>query len=523
MALSQADLTRIALDITSGLANQDRFSRLLSTIRQNLQSDAAALLAFKGQYFSPLAIDGLNADVLGRRFMLSEHPRLETIARAGDVVRFPADSELADPYDGQIPNQGEQLKVHACIGLPLFANERLIGAVTIDAFDPAQFDKFSNNELRALSAIAAASLNNALMLEKLERLALNSHDQSDKDTAKSQTLTNTDSEIIGHSSIMKELNNEIEVVAHSDLNVLILGETGTGKELVAKAIHQLSSRSGMPLVYLNCAALPESVAESELFGHVKGAFTGAISHRSGKFEMADKGTLFLDEIGELPLPLQAKLLRVLQYGDLQKIGDDRSLKVDVRIIAATNKALKTEVLEGRFRADLYHRLSVFPLLVPPLREREQDVALLSGFFIERYRQKLGLKQLNLSPNSLALLNQYAWPGNVRELEHAIHRAAILARSQASNGLCIIQPQHFELAGMSQAPNQNDPSSHTSSPQVHAFSLSKLVSLKQATDEFQTEFIRQTLNEANQNWAATARQLQLDPGNLHRLAKRLGLK
>ncbi|PWF63029.1 nitric oxide reductase transcription regulator [Shewanella sp. BC20] len=518
MALSQTDLTRIALDITSGLAHRDRFTRLLDTVRANLHCDAAALLTFHGHYFTPLAIDGLNEDVLGRRFILNEHPRLEAIARAGDIVRFPADSELADPYDGLIPNQTGALKVHACIGLPLFADEQLIGAVTIDAFNPLQFDQFSNTELRSLSAIAAASLSNALLVEKLERMALNSHSTHVQE--KSPNL-NHDAEIIGNSPQMQSLNREIEVVAHSDLNVLILGETGTGKELVAQAIHQKSARQHKPLVYLNCAALPESVAESELFGHIKGAFTGAISHRSGKFEMADKGTLFLDEIGELPLTLQAKLLRVLQYGDIQKVGDDRSLKVDVRIIAATNKDLKTEVLAARFRADLYHRLSVFPLLVPPLREREQDITLLSGFFAERYRQKLGMKQLNFSPSSLMLLNQYAWPGNVRELEHAIHRATVLARVSAQDGCCTIAPQHFDLPFKQSSVETNA----SASLSVNDMQLRPLegVSLALATDAFQRDYIKQVLTAQNGNWAASARALGLDPGNLHRLAKRLRLK
>ncbi|WP_042883205.1 sigma 54-interacting transcriptional regulator, partial [Aeromonas sp. ZOR0002] len=176
-------------------------------------------------------------------------------------------------------------------------------------------------------------------------------------------------EMVGHSPAMARLRHEIEVVASSELNVLILGETGVGKELIAKAVHGGSPRAHAPLVYLNCAALPESVAESELFGHVKGAFTGAIHNRAGKFELADKGTLFLDEIGELSLALQAKLLRVLQYGDLQRIGDDTPLKVNVRILAATNRDLKQAVVEGQFRADLYHRLSVFPIHAPALRER----------------------------------------------------------------------------------------------------------------------------------------------------------
>lgn len=516
MALSQTELTRIALDITSGLSNRDRFSRLLDIIRQNLNCDAAALLAFQGQQFIPLAIDGLNADVLGRRFLVDEHPRLEAIARAGDVVRFPADSDLADPYDGLIPNQGDELKVHACIGLPLYADERLIGAITIDGFDPDQFQTFTNNELRSLSAIAAVSLSNALMIDRLEKAAFQSQDSG---TAMSTDIT-TDSnvEMIGQAQSMQSLNNEIKVVASTDLNVLILGETGTGKELIAKAVHQGSERKNSPLVYLNCAALPESVAESELFGHVKGAFTGAISNRSGKFELADKGTLFLDEIGELPLTLQAKLLRVLQYGDIQKIGDDRSRKVDVRIIAATNKDLKQEILAGRFRADLYHRLSVFPLMVPALRERDDDITLLCGYFVEQCRQKLGIKNLSLSPTSLSLLKQYDWPGNIRELEHALHRAAVLAKSQAANDLPQILPQHFDIPGQS----------HTNKTQLcdsvsSSFQSSFTGSLKDATDEFQAQYIRHALTENRGQWAATSRQLKVDSGNLHRLAKRLGLK
>ncbi|EDQ02104.1 nitric oxide reductase transcriptional regulator NorR [Shewanella benthica] len=516
MALSQTELTQIALDITSGLSNRDRFSRLLDTIRQNLHCDAAALLAFQDGQFTPLAIDGLNADVLGRRFLVDEHPRLEAIARAGDIVRFPSDSTLADPYDGLIPNQGDKLKVHACIGLPLFANENLIGAITIDGFDPRQFDQFSNSELRSLSAIAAVSLSNALMIDRLEKLAVQS-----QDSLLAMRLgidTNTDVEVIAQSEIMQSLHDEIEMVAATDLNVLILGETGTGKELVAKAVHQGSERKDMSLVYLNCAALPESIAESELFGHVKGAFTGAISNRSGKFELADKGTLFLDEIGELPLTLQSKLLRILQYGDLQKIGDDRSRKVDVRIIAATNKDLKQEVLAGRFRADLYHRLSVFPLMVPPLKERGDDITLLSGYFVERCRQKLGINNLSLSPASLSQLKQYSWPGNVRELEHVLHRAAVLARAQSRGGLCQISPHHLESITQADEPDI----SRQASKESNKFNIGDN-SLKDATDEFQSQYIRQALAENNGQWAATARKLKLDSGNLHRLAKRLRLK
>lgn len=296
--------------------------------------------------------------------------------------------------------------------------------------------------------------------------------------------------------------------------MLISGETGTGKELVAKAVHQGSPRAANPLVYLNCAALPESVAESELFGHVKGAFTGAISNRSGKFEMADNGTLFLDEIGELSLALQAKLLRVLQYGDIQRVGDDRSLRVDVRVLAATNRDLRQEVVEGRFRADLYHRLSVFPLSVPPLRERESDVVLLAGYFCEQCRLRMGLARVILAEAARNRLQQWSWPGNVRELEHAIHRAVVLARATQAGDEVVLEPQHFQFAvAAPMLPTET----------AAAAPATGNINLREATDSFQREAISRAL-EANQgNWAATARALELDVANLHRLAKRSGLK
>lgn len=504
--LSTYNLARIALDLQQGISHRDRFQRLIHSLRELLASDASALLRYENGQFIPLAIDGLSQDVLGRRFKLIEHPRLEAIARAGDVVRFPTDSTLPDPYDGLIPNH-EALKVHACIGLPLFSDDALIGALTIDGLNPHQFDEIPDRELRLVSALAAAALANALLLERLAR-------QNPEPISPRTRPASDEVEMIGEAPAMRQLRHEIKVVAASDLNVLILGETGVGKELIAQAIHRGSTRSGKSLVYLNCAALPDAVAESELFGHVKGAFTGAIHNRAGKFELADQGTLFLDEIGELSLSLQAKLLRVLQYGDLQRIGDDNQLKVNVRILAATNRDLKQEVVAGRFRSDLYHRLSVFPLQAPALRDRREDIPLLAGYFAERCRSAMGLERLTLQADALALLSRYDWPGNVRELEHAIHRAAVLARAEQDQAVAVITPHHLAL-GQS-APTGSDSQAATPEP-------AQPVALKEATEAFQCQLIRQTLAAHNQNWAATARQLGIDPGNLHRLAQRLGLK
>ncbi len=503
MRFSLNVLAGIAIELQSGIGHADRFQRLITTLRQVLACDASALLRYEARQFIPLAIDGLAQDVLGRRFTLEGHPRLEAIARAGDVVRFPADSDLPDPYDGLIPGQ-EKLKVHACVGLPLFAGQNLIGALTLDGMSPDQFDAFSDEELRLVAALAAGALNNALLIEELER-------QNMLPGAPAAFEQVARSEMIGLSPGMVQLKKEIAIVAPSDLNVLIGGETGTGKELVAKAIHEASPRADKPLVYLNCAALPESVAESELFGHVKGAFTGAISNRSGKFEMADNGTLFLDEIGELSLALQAKLLRVLQYGDIQRVGDDRSQRVDVRVLAATNRDLREEVVAGRFRADLYHRLSVFPLQVPPLRERGEDVVLLAGYFCEQCRLRFGLGRVALSPAARGHLQRYGWPGNVRELEHAIHRAVVLARGTQHAGDIVLEAHHFALSDEPAPPAK--PVSVPLSGQ----------NLREATEAFQRTLISRALEESGGKWAACARALEMDVANLHRLAKRLGLK
>lgn len=479
MSFSVDELARIAIDLQSDIGHTDRFSRLITTLRQILGCDASALLRYEAHQFVPLAIDGLAQDVLGRRFALEGHPRLEAIARAGDVVRFPADSDLPDPYDGLIPGH-ESLKVHACVGLPLFAGQTLIGALTLDGMDADRFDSFSDEELRLIAALVAGALNNALLIARLEAQNVLPAQAVNYPLPERQ-------EIIGLSGPMLQLKKEIDIVAASDLNVLISGETGTGKELVAKAVHQGSPRAANPLVYLNCAALPESVAESELFGHVKGAFTGAISNRSGKFEMADNGTLFLDEIGELSLALQAKLLRVLQYGDIQRVGDDRSLRVDVRVLAATNRDLRQEVVEGRFRADLYHRLSVFPLSVPPLRERESDVVLLAGYFCEQCRLRMGLARVILAEAARNRLQQWSWPGNVRELEHAIHRAVVLARATQAGDEVVLEPQHFQFAvAAPMLPTET----------AAAAPATGNINLREATDSFQREAISRAL-EANQ--------------------------
>ena len=235
--------------------------------------------------------------------------------------------------------------------------------------------------------------------------------------------------MVGTSPAMNALFGEIDQVASTNATVLMVGETGTGKELVARAIHAHSSRSESVLVKVNCAALSAGLIESELFGHEKGAFTGAISQRTGRFELADGGTIFLDEIGDLSAELQAKLLRVLQEGEFERVGGTDTLKVDTRVLAATNQNLEQAVEERRFRADLYYRLRVFPLRVPPLRERTGDIPLLVHYFLNFFTGTLGKPVQRVSPEKMAALNAYDWPGNVRELKNVIERAVITSSGQ----------------------------------------------------------------------------------------------
>jgi PAS domain S-box-containing protein len=233
-------------------------------------------------------------------------------------------------------------------------------------------------------------------------------------------------DFVSGSKVMKAVMEQVRMVARTDTPVLLLGETGTGKELLARAIHEFSDRSGSILVKINCAALPAELIESELFGHEKGAFTGAAQQRKGRFELADGGSLFLDELGELTLAAQAKLLRVLQEREFERVGGSETIKVDVRLIAATNRNLLDDVAAGRFRSDLYYRLNVFPIEVPALRQRGGDIPLLARFFLDRYAKKFGRQIKDIDPLGLEHLRQYAWPGNVRELQNVIERAVILS-------------------------------------------------------------------------------------------------
>ena len=521
--LTAADVLTLACDLTAGLAAEDRSRRLIAAVHRVIPCDAAALLRLEGEVLVPVASTGLVPELAGRRFALRDHPRLALILSHRDAsgaaapLRFPPDSPLPDPYDGlMLEDPQARAQVHACMGCPLMVGGEVIGLLTVDARDPRAFAALDDATVAAFAALAAAGLHAATLIGSIERTAQR------RDVVIRQLVRDErdrrGSQLLGTSAAMQKLRHEIALVAASDLTVLVTGETGVGKELVAGAIHAASGRSEEPLVQVNAAALPEALAESELFGHVRGSFTDAKADRPGKFEIADGGTLFLDEIGELPLSVQPKLLRALQQGEIQRLGADRLLKVDVRVIAATNRDLILEQKAGRFRPDLYHRLSVYPLHIPPLRDRREDIPLLAGHILDREAPRLGCGQARLDAPARAALLAYPWPGNVRELEHVLMRALVRAAGGARRDQAVVLTSAELDLGAAAHPAASPPP-QPQQPQPEPVSGS----MRERVDAFTGQQIQAALAQRRGNWAATARDLGLTASNLQRLATRLGLR
>ncbi len=310
-------------------------------------------------------------------------------------------------------------------------------------------------------------------------------------------------ELVGSSDAMKRIKKQIEQIAKGDSRVLILGESGTGKELVARAIHSLSDRANSPFVEVNCAAIPQELIESELFGHEKGAFTGAVERKIGKFELANTGTLFLDEIGDMTLLTQSKLLRVIETQKFQRVGGTKDIKVNVRIISATNKDLVEEIKKGNFREDLYYRLNVVPIYIPPLRERKEDIPALANHFIADFAREKGWKTKTLTDKAVKMLQSYDWPGNVRELRNAVERLMIMTDSE------IIDADAIEKTGIIGGITKQE-------------SYFEYDSLKDARDAFERDFIIRKLKENNWNMTKTAEKIGIERSNLYKKIKSLGI-
>ncbi len=341
-------------------------------------------------------------------------------------------------------------------------------------------------------------VNNAL---KMSRLA------AENDSLRN--LTQQEHLMIGNAPVMHKLKEQIKLVAATNASVLIAGENGTGKELVAHAIHYNSQRRDKALVEINCAAIPEELIESELFGHERGAFTGAVAQKKGRFDMADGGTIFLDEIGDMSLKTQAKVLRILQERKFERVGGTRTVEVDVRVIAATNKHLDEEIKAGQFREDLFYRLNVVPFKVPPLRERKGDIPLLLDHFLNQFCQREGRDQKTVAPEAVAMMQNYDWPGNVRELKNIVERLVIM--SQAKTITASHLPDYISDVAVA---------SQTDTGKL-AVGMER-GTLREAREEFEKEFIIQKLEENNWNVTKTAEAIELERSNLYRKIKSYGI-
>ncbi|HUK42804.1 MAG TPA: sigma 54-interacting transcriptional regulator [Candidatus Bathyarchaeia archaeon] len=373
--------------------------------------------------------------------------------------------------------------------VPLVGVERAIGVLYLTTGNKHKFEDDHVHFLTSVAGIAAVTLENVLATEALR-----------SENRRLQAELDLEGVIIGESKGMRGVQNFIGRVARSDSTVLIRGESGTGKELVARAIHRNSTRADRPFVAINCAAIPEALLESELFGHEKGSFTGAIAMKKGKLEVAEAGTIFLDEIGELAPPLQAKLLRALQEHEFERLGGTRPLKMNARVIAATNKNLEEAIKAGQFRQDLYYRLNVVSVVVPPLRERPDDIALLAMYFAAKYSEKCNRSLKGISTEARALLLNYCWPGNVRELENAIERAIVLGIGDE------IVPDDLPDVLLEVQPAK------PSGAQYH----DRINDLKKG-------MIVEAVKQAKGNYTEAAKQLGVHPNYLHRLIRNLNIR
>jgi len=381
-------------------------------------------------------------------------------------------------------------RVRSVLAVPLEVHDKLLGVLYLDATSPgARFDSELLQLVTALGNVAALAIENACHLERL----------GDENRRLQQEL-NIQHSMVGESERMRAVYQFVSRVAPRESTVLIQGESGTGKELVARAVHSNSGRKDRPFVAINCAAIVDTLLESELFGHEKGAFTGAVGQKKGKLETAEGGTVFLDEVGELAAPLQAKLLRVLQEREFERVGGTRPIKLDIRLIAATNVDLNEASRAGKFRQDLYYRLNVVSIEVPPLRDRPEDIPLLAAYFTARYSEKVNRRVAGISPKARACLLRYPWPGNVRELENAIERAVVLGSTE------LILPEDLPDSILEETASAGEP----------------VTALHDGIREAKKKIIEQAIEQANGNYTDAAGLLGVHPNHLFRLIRTLKL-
>jgi len=467
-----ATLQQKVLDVVFEVAPADRAAVLM--LEEGSEEFSSILGRYRGS--------GPEQPIQASQTILNQVIREGVAVLANDVIEnesYRAADSLASP------------NVRSVLAAPMEAQGKLVGVIYLDASSSGvHFDAGLLQLVIALGNIAAMGMQNARHLEWLGG-----------ENRRLQQELNADHGMVGESQPMRAVLEFISRVAGRESNVLIWGESGTGKELVARAIHANSARVDKPFVAINCAAITETLLESELFGHERGAFTGAVSQKKGKLEVAEGGTVFLDEIGELAVPLQAKLLRVLQEREFERVGGTRPIKVDIRLIAATNRDLKEAARAGSFRQDLYYRLNVVSVRMPALRERKEDIPLLANFFARRFGEKVKRPVVGISPKARACLLRYPWPGNVRELENAIERAVVLGSTE------LIQVEDLPEALVEETAAEGDP----------------ITALHEGLRQAKKELIERAIEQAGGNYTEAAGILGVHPNHLFRLIKTLNLK
>ena len=473
-----------AINSVRGLVALER--PLIELVAEIVPATQGALILASDPGDLPVAEPGR---ATGGRQLCVSRPVLERVLREAVGV-------MADAGPNEMPGVIGSPRSRWLLAAPLVAFEQVLGAVYLESDSPDQpFDEGHLGLLMSIAAVAGTALGYERHAEWLE--------------GENQRLLcelEGDHNIIGESSAMRAVFRSLSRVAPTDSTVLITGESGTGKELVAHAIHRNSARASRPFVAINCAAITETLLESELFGHERGAFTGAVAQKKGRLECAEGGSVFLDEIGELSVALQAKLLRVLQERTFERVGGTRSVAVDFRLIAATNRDLEQAIAQGTFRRDLYYRLNVVALAVPPLRERLEDIPLLAHYFMRRHAARARRRVSGITPAALKCLSAYDWPGNVRELENAIERAIVLGSTD-----------HVLLEDLP------DTVVEAASPAVVAVSASASTSFHDVITQAKKDLITRVFEKAGGNYTAAAQMLGLHPNYLHRLIRNLNLK
>jgi formate hydrogenlyase transcriptional activator len=426
----ERDRSQLLLEINNTLVSNLNLRELLSAIsgclRKVIPHDGAGLALFDSES-NALQASALEFPANEELFIENESIPLEgTSAGRAFISRQTVISNTHEFQQLPFIKRFAEAGVNSVCSAPMISHDRALGALSVASLKENAFTEEDAELLGQVAGQVAIAVENALAFREIDTL-------KDKLTREKlyleeeiQTEYNFE-EIIGNSPALKEVLKDVETVAATDSTVLIFGETGTGKELIARAIHNLSPRRDRTLVRVNCAAIPTGLLESEMFGHEKGAFTGAIDRRIGRFELANKGTIFLDEVEDIPLELQPKLLRVLQEQEFERLGSARSIRVDVRVVAATNVDLQQLVADKKFRSDLFYRLNVFPVSLPPLRERRDDIALLVPFFVNKFAQQMKKSIERIPTETMQAFMDYSWPGNIRELQNLIERAVILTR------------------------------------------------------------------------------------------------